>query len=460
MTTATTIQTPAGAETSRLKRRTLFVTSLGYFIVILDTTAKNVALPQIGGDLHIGVSDLQWIVDGYLVMFASLLLTAGALSDRYGARRLFAIGLAIFGAASLASAVAQTGAQLIAAQVVAGLGAALVTPASLALLAITYPDPKERGKAIGIWATVAGAGTVSGPLIGGLLTTLAGWEAVFLVNLPVAILGLVTLRSWLPKAAPNRDRALDLPGQVTGILALALLTYGAVTAGTAGWGAPRVWGSIAAALVLLVVFWQIEARTKAPMLPVRLLRNWRLSSAVLAGASINFGTYSQMFLLALYFQAARSYGALQTGIAELPMTLMCVLLPAVAGRTVARRGPRLPLALGLTACGIGALCLSGLDTSSPYALAIPGLVITGVGMAFAIPSVASAAMSGVNPHEAGAASGILNTARQTGGVLGVSILGAVVGTRIGVQLPLALTITAAVQLIGALVALTGLRSAK
>lgn len=448
----------AGTRTARLKSRTLVVTSLGYFIVILDTTAKNVALPRIGQDLHVGVSGLQWVVDGYLLVFASLLLTAGALSDRYGARRLFATGLSIFGVASVLSALARTPGELVAAQLLAGVGGALATPSSLALLSTTFTEPKERGRAFGLWATVAGAGTATGPLIGGTLVTLLGWQSVFLVNIPIVAAGLLMLRRWLPRSRQNPDRALDLPGQLAGIVALASLTYGVITAGEGGWSARPVLAAFAAAAVAGALFIAIELRVAAPMFPLRLLRSRRLSSSVFAGASINFGTYSQMFLLAMYFQTARGYGALQTGVAELPMTALCVLLPSVAGRAVGRYGPRRPLVFGLTACGAGALCLSGLSLQSPYALAVPGLLITGVGMAFAIPAVAAAAMTGVAPTEAGAASGVLNTARQVGGVLGVSLLGTVVGTAVGAELRTALFITAAVQLCGALAAFLGLRT--
>lgn len=453
--TAGGADTPGGAE--RLKRRTLIVTSLGYFTVILDTTVKNVALPAIGRDLHAGVGGLQWVVDGYLLVFASLLLTAGALSDRYGARRLFATGLTVFGAGSVLSAVARTPGELVAAQLVAGVGGALATPSSLALMSVTFTEPRERGRAFGLWATVAGIGTASGPLIGGLLVTLSGWRLVFLINIPVAVAGLLMLRYWLPRSRRNPERALDLPGQVTGIAALAALTYGVITAGEHGWTARPVVVSLLTAVAAGVLFMRIELRSPAPMFPLRLLRSARLSSSVFAGSAINFGTYSQMFLLALYFQTARGYGALLTGVAELPMTAMCVLLPSVAGRAVGRHGPRLPLALGLTACGAGALGLSGLTLHSSYGFAVPGLLVTGAGMAFAIPAVAAAAMTGVTPAEVGAASGVLNTARQVGGVLGVSVLGTVVGSSIGTELRLALAITAAVQLGGAAVVLIGLR---
>jgi DHA2 family methylenomycin A resistance protein-like MFS transporter len=451
--------TAARPAADRIKPHTLLLTSLGYLIVILDTTAKNVALPSIGHDLHTGVSTLQWVVDSYLLVFASLLLTGGALSDRYGARRLFAVGLGIFGAGSVLSALAQTPGQLVAAQLVAGAGGALATPSSLALLSVTFTEPKERGRAFGLWATVAGAGTASGPLIGGLLVSLFGWRSVFLINIPIVLAALLLLRRWLPRSQPNPERALDLPGQLAGIAALAALTYGVITVGTQGWTSRPALAALLAALVVGTAFIGYELRIAAPMLPVRLLRSTRLSSAVFAGSAINFGTYSQMFLLALYFQTARGYGALLTGVAELPMTVLCVLLPSVAGRAVGRYGPRRALVLGLGACAAGAACLTGLDLHSSYAVAVPGLLVTGAGMAFAIPAVAAAAMTGVAPAEAGAASGLLNPARQVGGVLGVSVLGAVVGTGVGSGLRVALVITAAVQLCGALAALLGLRPA-
>ena len=448
------------AGASRLKHRTLFITALGYFIAILDTTAKNVALPQIGRDLHASVSGLQWVIDGYLLVFASLLLTAGALSDRYGGRRLFTLGMSVFGVASLLSALAQNQAELISAQLLAGMGAALLTPASLALLAVTFTDLKERGRAIGVWAAVAGAGMCGGPLIGGALVTLAGWRAVFLVNIPIAAAGVILPRLWLGESRRNPSRALDVPGQLTAVLFLSALSYGLIEGGSQGWSAAPVVGALVLAAAALAGFVLTESLVAAPMVPLRLFRHSRFSASVFAGSTINFGTYSQMFLLALYFQAARGYGALLTGVAELPMTLLCVALPVPAGRAVARFGPRLPLSLGLFGCGIGALALTGLTVHSPYALAVPGLAVIGLGMAFSIPSVAAAAMSGVAPTEAGAASGILNTARNTGGVLGVSVLGTLVGARIGGQLGLALAITAVVQILGGLAVFVFLRPAR
>lgn len=357
MTLSATAEPQVKDPARKLKTHTLIVTSLGYFIVILDATAKNVALPQIGADLHAGISSLQWIIDSYLVAFAAFLLTAGALSDRFGARRVFSAGLAVFGAGSALSAVGVAPGLIVGFQALAGLGAALVTPASLALLASTFTDPAERGKALGIWATVAGAGTALGPLVGGALVDVAGWQSVFLVNVPIALAGIIMVRQWLPEAARNPSRSADVSGQVAGIVTLVALSYGVVNAGNHGWGSLGTLGALAAAVVAGCAFVAIELRVSAPMLPLGLLRSTRLSSSVLAGGTINFGTFGLFFLLTLYFQEHKRLSPLLTGLAELPMSSVCVFVPLYAGRLVARIGPRVPLAGGLALAGIGALGL-------------------------------------------------------------------------------------------------------
>jgi MFS transporter, DHA2 family, methylenomycin A resistance protein len=296
----------------------LLAICVGYFMVILDATIVNVALAAIGRDLGGGVGALQWVIDAYTVVFAGLLLSAGSLGDRVGARRVLDAGLGVFTAASLACALAPSVRVLVGARAVQGLGAALLVPSSLALLRGAYRDPAERARAVGAWGAVAGIGAASGPVLGGLLVALASWRAVFIVNVPVGLLAMRLSRRHLPPAGERSYAGFDPPGQVLGVLTLTLLTLGLIEGGSAGWGSPLSLVGLIGFGLALVAFVAVERRSREPMLPLSLFGNRTFSGASFVGLAINLGFYGQLFAMSLYFQRVRGFSALQTGLALLP----------------------------------------------------------------------------------------------------------------------------------------------
>ncbi|MFJ9781121.1 MFS transporter [Amycolatopsis sp. NPDC101161] len=372
--------------------------SLGYFLVMLDTTIVTVALPSLSPSLP----DQQWISNGYTLTFAAFLLTAGAWSDRFGARRVFRTGLLSFGTLSLLSAVSPSPAALIALRALLGVAGALLVPSSLSLIATAYPVTAARAKAMGVWAAVSGTGLVAGPLLGGVLTQAFGWRAIFLVNVPVALVALALSRTAPP--TPPKPGRVDWVGQVSAVVALSTLTYALVE--SAFWLLPVF-------LVAAVVFVASQRRPDA-MLPVSLL-----SRNLLAGAIVNFGLSGVLFVLSLYFQQSRGYSPSTTGLAFLPLTIPTAFNPIFTGRLVARIGPRVPAISGFLLMASGTL----LQAFFP-ALSVVALALLGFGVSLAIPSLLTAVVGSAPRELAGMAGGALNASRQTGAVLGVAVLGA------------------------------------
>jgi DHA2 family methylenomycin A resistance protein-like MFS transporter len=319
-------------------------------MVIVDATIVNVALPSIGKELGGGVSALQGVVDAYTVAFAGLLLSAGSLGDRLGARRVFDPGLVLFTAASAACTVAPSVTILIGARVAQGIGAALLVPSSLALLRAAYEKPAERARAVGAWGAIAGVGAASGPVLGGVLVGLISWRAVFLVNVPLGILGLVLAAKHLPKAGERTAGGFDPPGQVIGVLALTLLTFGLIEGGDVGWTSPLALVPLLAFVPATAGLIAVERHASDPILPLSLFRSRTFSGASFVGLAINLGFYGQLFALSLYFQHVRGYSALVTGLAVLPEGVFVALSSILSGRVTSRTGPRVPMLAGLL-CG-------------------------------------------------------------------------------------------------------------
>jgi DHA2 family methylenomycin A resistance protein-like MFS transporter len=398
------------------------------FMVILDTTIVNVALPAVGASLHSTVTGLQWVVDGYTLVFAALLLACGSACDRLGGRTVFVVGLATFTSGSALCAIAPSLSLLVGARLVQGMGAAMLLPASLAVLAASFPDPRAKARAIGIWAAVGGAAMAVGPVVGGALVDIAGWRSIFLVNLPTGAVALVMAFRHLAET-PRRAKRFDLVGQSLAAAALALLTLALVEAGSLGWTSPIVLGPGGVALGLGVGFGLYESRAKNPMLPGRLLASPNFAASNVVGLVLNFGIYGQLFVLSLYFQRARGYSPLATGVALLPFALMTVAGPIAVGRLTARVGPRRPMIVGqlLAAAGSAVLAIAG--AHSAYVWMVGGLVALGIGMALTMPSMTTAVVQSAPRELAGVASGVLNTARQVGGAIGVALLGSLVADR-------------------------------
>ncbi|WP_433558263.1 MFS transporter [Pseudonocardia xinjiangensis] len=391
---------------------TLAAAALGFFVLTLDTQVVTVAMPVIGTELNGGITSLQWVVSGYTLMLAALLLSAGSLSDRIGASRAFAVGLAAFTAASAACGVAPELGVLVAARFLQGAAGAVLLPASLALVRQAYPTAVARARAVAVWTSAGGAAMAAGPLVGGLLTTTLGWRAVFYVNLPIGLVGLLALiRS--PRSLPRRA-PFDLPGQLSATLALAAVTYAVIE------------GSVVATAVFCVaaaVFVIVERRSTQPMIPPRLVRLPAVAVPAATGLALNFAFYGAVFLLALYFEQVHGLSALETGLMFLPMTALITVVNLLAGRLGTRCGPRLPMALGQVVL-LGGVCgLLALREDTPLVVQAAVLLPFGIGGGLAVPALTAVLLESVDAGRAGLAAGLLNAGRQFGGALGVALFG-------------------------------------
>jgi MFS transporter, DHA2 family, methylenomycin A resistance protein len=414
---------PKTGATSGLSAVVIVATSLGFFLVQLDVSIVNVALATIGRDLHSSFAALQWVVDAYAVAFAACLLSAGAVADRIGARRAFIIGLLLFGLGSIACGIAPTAATLVVARIVAGLGAALLVPCSLALLNhAAAGNAGARARAVSVWTAAGSVALAAGPIIGGALVASSGWRSIFFVNIPLVAFGVwLTLRS-VSETRPQRS-ALDIPGQISAIVTLGTLTAAVITAGTAGWASLPVLALLAVALASGGTFGYFESRSDDVMLPLKLFRNPALSSATIIGFAINFTLYGALFELGLYFQRLHGYSPLQTGLAFLPFCVAVGLANLAAGRLTAARGPRLPIVAGLVMAALGFAALIPLDAHTAYPAMLAGLIVMPFGIGLAVPAMTTALLSSVEKERSGLASGVLNSVRQAGGALGVAVLG-------------------------------------
>ena len=382
----------------------------------------NVALGSIGQGLHVDVTELQWVVAGYSLTFGSLLLSMGALADRFGARRLFLAGLATFAVLSAACAAAPDGAFLVAARLLQGAAAAALVPTSLSLINTSYPDRESRARAIGVWGGMGGIAAVSGPLLGGLLITAAGWRFIFVVNIPVCLIAYLLIRNRITRDTADGSATFDVVGQLLAVAALALASYGVIEGGATRWP-PATIGCVAAGLMLLALFGWTESRRRQAMFPVGLLRHGGFSTAIVTGLLLNFGFYGQLFVLSLYFRQFRGDSALVTGLLLAPQTATAIIGSTLGGRINARTGPRLPVVTGLVlgAAGFAALWVTG--AKSPYLLLLGPMLAIGFGTSFTMPAATAAAVEAAPAASGGVTSGAFNASRQIGSVLGVAVLG-------------------------------------
>ncbi len=409
--------------------RVLVAVCIGYFMAVLDSTVVNVALPDMARGLGTGIAGMQWVVDGYALLFASLLLTAGALGDRLGNRGTFVAGLALFTLASLLCGIAPNLGTLIAFRALQGVGAAVQVPASLALLRHAYHDPAERAQAIGIWAAATGLAVAAGPVVGGILTHAWTWRSVFLVNLPVGVLGILLTLRHVPPVPPHHDGELDIKAQVLGIVALGALTFGLIQGGVWGWSSAPVILALLLAIASGVLFYRGERSAEHPMLPPALFRDPTFSAANAVGAILSFGFYGELFLMSLFFQQVQHRSPLATGLALLPQTAVISLMNFVSGQITARRGARLPMVVGLGIGGSGLVGLAFLDAHAPLLSAVGPMLAMGVGASLAMPAMTHAAIDHTPKERAGIGSAVLNASRQVGGVIGIALLGSLIGGR-------------------------------
>lgn len=413
------------------RRLTLAAMSLGFGVVQLDVTIVNVALNSIGTAQGGGVASLQWVVNAYTIVFAALILTAGALGDRLGARRVFLAGFALFTLASAACALAPGIGTLIAARAVQGAGAAMLVPNSLALLNHAYPEEDARHRAVGLWAAGASLALSAGPVAGGALIAAAGWRSIFLVNLPIGAAGLWLAWRHAPTVPAAGRRSLDLPGQVLAVLALGGLAAATIEGGQRDWSDPRVLAGFILFAVLAASFIVVERSRHQPMLPLDLFRRPAFAATALAGLLVNVAFYGLVFLLGLYFQRAEGMSALDAGLAFLPMMGAVLASNLAAARLSRRFGARAAIVAGAAGLAAGCLALLAAGAGTPYrALALP-LAALGGGIGLLVPPLTATMLGSVEKQRSGVASGVLNALRQTGSVLGVALFGALIGRPLG-----------------------------
>jgi MFS transporter, DHA2 family, methylenomycin A resistance protein len=429
---------------------------LGFFMVTLDAVIVNVALPDIRHELAGGMSGLQWVVDGYTLMFAALLLSAGSLADRAGARRAFGIGMVAFVAASVACGLAPTLGVLAAARLVQGCAAAAMMPASMALISHAYPDPARRARAVALWSMGGVAASTSGPVLGGLLT-LVSWRLIFFVNVPAGLAALAMLAR--SARSPSQPAPFDWAGQVAAVLAMGGLTYGAIETGASGITAPTVLAAFAVALGASAAFGLLQARGRHPMLPLELFRSRTVRLTVIAGFAFMVGYYGLPFVMSLYLQELRGLSALDTGIAFLPMMAIGAVLTPFTARLAARFGAHALIITGLASMTVGLGVISLLPGSTPVAILAVAMMLTGLAGPLVMPPVIALLLHAVPSRQAGVASGVLNTSRQVGGALAIAVFGALLADRATFLhgLRVSLLIAAAIAAVTAIAAATTLQ---
>jgi EmrB/QacA subfamily drug resistance transporter len=399
---------------------------LGFFVVTLDAVIVNVALPDIRRELAGGMSGLQWVADGYTLMFAALLLSAGSLSDRVGARRAFGAGMVLFVLASAGCGLAPSLPALVAARLVQGAAAAALMPASMALVSQAYPDPARRARALGLWAMGGAVAATSGPLLGGVLTAVS-WRLIFFVNLPAGAAALILLAR--AARSPRHRAPFDWAGQVAAVAAMGGLTYGAIEAGAAGITAPRVLSAFAVAAVALALFLLLQARGRHPMLPLPLFRSRTVSVAVVTGFAFMVGYYGLPFVMSLYLQQLRGLSALSAGVTFVPMMAVGGALTLFAARLAERFGARTLIACGLLSMTAGLVVIALLPATAPVALLSALMILVGLAGPLVMPPVMALLLHAVPARRAGVASGAFNTSRQVGGALAVAVFGALLASR-------------------------------
>jgi EmrB/QacA subfamily drug resistance transporter len=452
---------------------TLAAVAVGLFMIMLDNTVVNVALPSIRKDLGISISELEWVVNAYALTFGVLLLSGGKLADLLGRRSIFIAGLVIFTAASLWCGLAGGASSLIAARTVQGIGAALMNPATLSIITATFP-PRQRGTAIGIWAGVSALALAFGPLVGGILTQDINWSWIFFINIPVGVAGVFGALVFIDESKDtSREQRLDLPGLLTSGIGLFALTYGLIETNDHAWGSTRVLTLFAIAVVSLAVFVLLERHQRIPMLDLSLFKNPTFSGANTVMFLVGLAMFGIFFYNSLFLQNILGYGAIKTGATFLPMTVLIILIAPIAGKISDLVGPRWLMGAGMVLLTGSLLLFGTLDARSSWWNILPGLLVGGVGMAIVMAPTTAAAMGSVPVDKAGVGSAVINSMRQVGGSLGIAVMGALVATTVSVTpfSPVfpgqfvegyhrALHVGAAITLAGAVVAVATVRKTR
>jgi EmrB/QacA subfamily drug resistance transporter len=410
-------------ENGHSKWLALALLAMTQFVIVLDASIVNVALPSIGEDLHFSQENLSWVVNAYTLTFGGFLLLGGRLADLLGRRRMFIAGLLLFGIASLAGGLSASEGQLIAARAIQGLGAALISPAALSIVTTTFSEGAERNKALGVWGAVAGAGGAAGVLLGGVLTEFLGWEWVLWVNVPIALIAAALAPRLLLESRHPTATSFDIPGAVSVTAGLALLVYGLVNTVDAGWGSGETLAILGGAIALLLVFVTIESRAEHPLMPFSIFRLRTLTGANVVGLLVGMSLFSMFFFISLYVQQVLGYEPLKAGLAYVPLSLLIILSAGAASQLVTRVGFKLPLIGGMLLISVGLLWFSRVSApGGSYVgdVLFPSMIVA-VGLGLAFVPVTIAAVTGTRAEEAGLASGLINTSQQVGGALGLAI---------------------------------------
>jgi EmrB/QacA subfamily drug resistance transporter len=424
-------QTKAEQLGRKRKIVVLLICSMSLLIVGLDVTAVNVALPSIGRELHAGISGLQWTIGAYTVVLASLLMLSGSTADRFGRKRIFVVGLAVFSTASLLCSLAPSIEFLVAFRVLQAVGGSMMNPVAMSIITNTFTDPRERAQAVGVWGTMIGISMALGPIVGGALVSSIGWRSIFWINVPIGLAAIVLTLRFIPESKAARSRRFDPVGQALVIVMLAALTYGIIEAPSQGWSSVAIVAAFAASAAALVGLLFYEPRREDPLIDLRFFRSIPFSSSIVlsVAAFAAFGGF--LFLNTLYLQDVRDLSPVQAGLATVPMALMMVVASTLSGRIVGRRGPRVPLLISGVGLVTASAMLVGIDATTPLTRLLGAYVIFGVGMGFVNAPITTAAVSGMPRAQAGVASAIASTSRQFGLTLGVAAVGAIVTSRVG-----------------------------
>lgn len=409
----------------------LLTMSLGVLIAQIDTSVVNLAVKEIGASLNAGVTALQWVVDAYNLVYASLLLTAGTLADLYGRRRIFALGIALFTLGSLVCGLAPNAIVLVAGRAVAGLGAALEVPTSLAILAVAYPGAKQRAQALGIWASCNGLAFIIGPTLGGVLVESVGWRSIFLLIIPLCVLALGLTATAVPESSDPKGRSLDVPGQALAVAALGALSLAVIEGPRWGWESFASVAAFAGSALAAVLFVLRQRGADGALVPLPMFRNRVFSASLGIAAAMTFGMYAMLFLTPLYLQASRGDGALLAGVELLPMSVTFVIVSQLSGKIANAYGPRLPMTLGMAMMGLGLFMLALIPLDNSLWLVEAALLVIGCGLGLNTAPVNGVAVANVAAARSGTASGLVNTARMVGATLGVAVLGAIFATVAG-----------------------------
>jgi EmrB/QacA subfamily drug resistance transporter len=450
---------------------TLAAVAFGLFMIMLDNTVVNVALPAMQRSLHLKVSELEWVVTGYALTFGAFMLTGGKLADMFGRRLMFVVGLVVFTGSSLACGLAGDAHVLIGARVVQGLGAALMNPSTLSIITVTFP-PRQRGAAIGIWAGVSALALAIGPLIGGLITEHVNWNWIFFINVPIGVIAVAAAFAFIEESRDtSSEQRPDLAGLATSALGLFSLTYALIEANTYGWGSPRILVAFGIAVVALGVFVALELHQRLPMLDLSLFRNRTFSGANTVMLLMGLAMFGVFFYVSLYMQQVIGYSPTQAGASFLPMTVLIIVIAPLAGRFSDRFGSRVFAGTGMALVAGSLFLFSRQGVHSGFWQLLPAMLLGGVGMALTMTPTTSAAMSAVRHDKAGVGSAVLNSARQVGGSLGIATMGAIVASRLtsglaaGEARPVAFThglhsgleVAALIALVGSSIALLTVR---